>query len=131
MPNMADITVKKADNVTNVVYVKHSPSAGDKTPAVWKQNALSTIPMHRPVFTFMTKDNGPKTARQFTATLKYPIVSIENSVPVLKAITPITATGTLPMNVSALDVKEAAYQFGNLMVDALIRASLDEGSSPS
>lgn len=42
MPNMANITVKKADGTTDVVYTALTPSAGDKTSARWSLTASST-----------------------------------------------------------------------------------------
>jgi hypothetical protein len=34
MANMADVTVKKADETTNIVYTGKVASAGDRAPAV-------------------------------------------------------------------------------------------------
>ena len=64
MAQISDITVKKADGTTDVVYVAATPSAGDKSPAVWTQNAFSGIQGFRPRFEVQTQDNGAGNVRQ-------------------------------------------------------------------
>lgn len=41
MPQMANITVKKADGTTDVVYTALTPAGGDNSPARWSANALA------------------------------------------------------------------------------------------
>lgn len=127
MPQMADITVKKADGTTNIVYSALTPSSGDKSPAVWWAKAVSTIPKHRPMFSILTKDNGPRTARHVSGVFKFPATSVVGGVETQMATVPISFEGTLPTTIDAAVVKEAVYQFGNLLVAALVRAQLEEG----
>lgn len=131
MPQMANITVKASNGTTDVVYNAATPSAGDKSPAVWRVNAANVVPMYRPSFSLVMRDNGQKTGRHVEGVLKYPIVVTEGGVPVLKATVPLSFSGTLPTNVDASLVKEASYQFGNLIASALIRGCLDEMYSAS
>ena len=44
MPNMANIVVKDLDGSTDVTFEKLVPSAGDKSPAIWRLPAASGIP---------------------------------------------------------------------------------------
>lgn len=127
MPQMASITVKKADGTTDIVYNAVMPSSGDKTPAVWRANEVSTIPKHRPVFSILTKDNGPRTARHVSGVFKFPAVSTVGGVETQSATVPLSFEGTLPTTIDAAVVKEAVYQFGNLLVAELVRAQLEEG----
>jgi len=131
MPSMANITIKASDGTTNVVYNAATPSAGDKSPAVWRAVAANVVPMYRPSFSLVFRDNGQKTGRHVEGVFKYPIVVTENGVAVLKATVPMSFSGTLPTNVDASLVKEATYQFGNLVVNALIRQCFDEMYSAS
>jgi hypothetical protein len=67
MPTMASLTVKKYDEVTNIVYDAVSASGGDGSPAVWRQDtgAVAGLPVGlRNLFKVWTLWNGPKTARQ-------------------------------------------------------------------
>lgn len=127
MPQMANITVKKADGTTDVVYSAIMPSAGDKSPAVWQAKAVSAIPKHRPTFSILTKDNGPRTARHASGVYKFPAVAMVGGLETHIATVPLSFEGTLPTTIDAAVVREAVYQFGNLLVAALVRAQLEEG----
>lgn len=127
MPQMANITVKKADGTTDIVYNAIMPSSGDKSPAVWYAKSASTIPKHRPMFSLLTKDNGPRTARHASGVFKFPAIVMVGGQENLVATVPLSFEGTLPTTIDAAVVKEAVYQFGNLLVAALVRAQLEEG----
>lgn len=133
MPNMADITVKKADGTTNITYVKKSPSAGDRVPATWTADSESTIHEQRPSFEMTTRSNGvpKKPARKVQTVFKMPIVETINGVPTILAFVPIRTDSTLPTNVDSTKVKEAIHQNGNLLVAALVRAAMEEGYAPT
>lgn len=128
MPDMANITVKDRANA-DVVYNKASASSGDRSPAVWRANALSAKIGHRPSFTCTTRDNAKKNGRVIEGTYKYPIVdSVSGD---LIATVPLSFSGTLPTNVSAVQVADAFVQFGNLLVSTLVRSVAEEGYAPT
>lgn len=127
MPSMANITVKKADGTTSVVYTVLAPSAGDKSPSKWRANAASSIPSHRPMVDLTARDNGTKDGRRVTMVGKFPILGTENGVEVVLAIVPLEFTALIPQNVDAAQAAEAVAQFSNFTVDALIRACFTEG----
>lgn len=65
MPTMANITVKKFDGTTDIVFDALSGSGGDGSPAVWRQDtgAAAGLPVGlRKSFKLWTTWNGPKTA---------------------------------------------------------------------
>lgn len=133
MPSMANITIKKADGTTDIVWTAASPSAGDSVPAVWRSNSVSTIMGHRPRFHLALRDNATNDGRVFKGAMFYPHTMVEggtNKV-VLLGITPIRFEGTLPAGVPVADLKEAIHQAGNLAVSALVRAALEEQYAPS
>lgn len=133
MPNMANITVKKADGTTDIVYNAASPSAGDQSPAIWRQNSASNIMGHRPRVTMVLRDNAAKTGRVFQCAGSYPIVFTDpvNSKVSLMATVPLRFEGTLPAGVTDAQLQEAVFQFGNLCVSALFRAALTEQYAPT
>jgi len=133
MPDMASITIKKSNGTTDIVYVKKSPSAGDKVAATWTADSESDIHVHRPAFSMTTRSNGNvvKPARKVYTMFRMPIVELIDGVPTIMAYVPISTEATLPTNVSAAKVKEAIYQNGNLMVHALVRSSFEEGYAPT
>lgn len=130
MPSMANITVKNAANA-DVIYVAAAPSAGDKIPAVWTQNAASGIVGQRPKFTLATRDNGKGTGRHVSGAIRFPIVETIGGIPTVTAIVPLSLEGTLPTNVDASLVSEAFIQFGNLIVSTLVRSSAADGYAPT
>lgn len=130
MPNMANITVKNVANA-DVIYVAATPSAGDRSPAVWRQNALSSVMGHRPVFTALSRDNAAGTARNVSFTFKYPVTVIDGGVTKVLHTIPIRCEAVLPTDISVDLNSEAFTQFGNLMVSSLIRSSISEGYAPT
>lgn len=132
MPNMANITVKKADGTTDVTFNAASPSAGDLSPAVWRQNAASGIIGHRPKVTLVVRDNAAKTGRVFQSSGSFPITFTDTNGKVsLVATVPLRFEGTLPAGVSDAMLMEAVYQYGNLIVAPLFRAALIEQYAPT
>lgn len=130
MPAMANITVKDAANA-DVVYNAAAPSAGDKTPAVWRANNLNGRIGWRPLFQLLTRDNSARTGRHFTATFKFPITDTVGGVETLLGTMPFTVDGTLPTNVDATRVNDAFIQLGNLLASTLVRAAAAEGYAPT
>lgn len=130
MPAISNITVKNKANV-DVVYVAASPSAGDKTPAVWRANSLSPIIGNRPTFRLVTRDNAKQNGRVIEASYRYPVLATIGGVETVVAYVPMTLTGTLPTNVSADSVDDAFVQLGNLLVSTLVRNSAAEGYAPT
>lgn len=133
MPSMANITIKKADNTTDVVFVASSPSAGDSVPAIWRQNSASNIIGHRPRLSLLIRDNAAKTGRVFQGSVTFPHTFTDSGSGKvsLVATTPIRFEGTLPSGVSVVELKEAIYQAGNLFVSSLVRTALEEQYAPT
>jgi hypothetical protein len=127
---MANITVQNSA-AANVIYVAKVPSAGDKSAAVWLQDAAHAIVGFRPKFEVLTRDNGSSNARLFSAYLLFPVVEAVNGVDTVVARVPIRCEATLPTNVSSTKVADATVQAGNLLVSTLIREVLSTGYAPT
>lgn len=132
MPSMANITVQNAA-AANVTYTAVTPSAGDRSPAVWRQNAASEILGFRPIFTFVTRDNAKRNGRVVESTYKMPVFMTDagSGQKILLATVPFSFTGTLPTNVDFAQVKDAFVQYGNLLVSTLIRSAIEEATAPT
>lgn len=130
MPSMANITVKNAANA-DVVYVAATPSAGDRVPARWTQNAANAIIGFRPVFQVVTRDSSGKPGRIMDGSLRFPVVETVGGVPTQVALVPATFSITLPTNVDATVVSDAFVQLGNLLASSLIRAVAADGYAPT
>lgn len=131
MPAMANITVQNAA-AANVTYTAATPSAGDKTPAVWRQNAASEIIGFRPSLSVATRDNAKRDGRIFESEFKVPVFMTDTSgKKVLLAVIPFFTRGTLPTTIDAAQVNDAFVQYGNLMASSLIRSVVSEGYAPT
>lgn len=126
MPSMANIVVKKNDGTTDITYTALTPSAGDSVAAQWRENTPS-IAAFRPFVSMRTQFNGPRTARRFVMTGKFPV----EDTGVLLGTIPFTFEGTIPLGVTDTAVNEAVSQFTNLVVSTLIRDSLKAGYAPT
>lgn len=129
MPTMANITVLDSASA-NVVYNVATPSAGDRSPAVWRQNAAHVNIGFRPKFTLVTRDNQKANGRIFAATFSFPCVVAISGVDTVVATVPMSISGTLPTNVDSSFAEDAFVQFGNLLVSTLIRSAAAEGYAP-
>lgn len=131
MPNMADITVKKADGTTDIVYVSQKPSGGDNIPALWRADAANTTPAFRQTYDFLTRTGSPD-VRRATSNFVMPIVrTYADGIPRVIGVIRIKGDYTLPQNLTEAELKEAIYQEGNLTVATLIRDSLTVGFAPT
>lgn len=131
MPSMANITVKDTANV-DVTYVAKTPSAGDRSSAVWTLDAASPVIGLRPKYQVLTRNNGPGNARLFESSFAGPVVQTDaNGNDYRAALVGINVSATLPTNVDADAVYEWAYQHGNLLTSALIRAVQQDGYAPT
>lgn len=132
MPQMANITVKKADNTTDVVYTQATPSAGDKSPAVWKNATVGTILAARPTFTLNSQDNGTGKARRFRSTYLWPKTRVDTAGNVSVAGGASAESSHLvPQDMTPAEIAEYVSQYANLLASALIKASLNDGYAPS
>jgi hypothetical protein len=131
MPAMANITVKKADNVTNVDYTVATPSAGDKSPAVWKNQTVGTVNAARPTFTATAQDNGTGKARRMRTTFFWPKVRTDalSNVVVSGGISS-ESSHLIPQDMTPAEITEAVAQNANLVASALIKQMMTEGYAP-
>lgn len=133
MSTMANITVKKADGTTDVIYVAATPSAGDKIAAVWTQNAFSGIQGFRPRLDLATQDNSAGTIRQARVKFDYPSIYTDTNTSLQKKLGSVGFDGTLymPKSLTTTEWKEAWAQLGNLLSSTLVRDSIESGFAPT
>lgn len=130
MPTLANITVKKSDGTTDVIYTAIAGATG-QNPAVFQNNTVGTTKAERPSFLISSKDNGPRTGRRVTADFAWPIASQDaGGNKVISGRMVGSCSVLIPQNQDVAVIKEQAYQFANLIGSALFKAALDEGYAP-
>jgi len=128
---MANITVKKADNTTDVVYSVATPSAGDKSPAVWKNQTVGTVNAARPTFTLVAADNGTKKSRRVRSTFFWPKTRVDAlSNVVVSGGASSESSHLIPQDMTPAEIGEYVAQYANLLASALVKSALNEGYAP-
>lgn len=129
---MANITVKKNDGTTDVVYTALTPSAGDKTPAYWRNNTVGTAESHKPEMRMTSKPNGDLSSRAVSVNFSYPqtVTGGDGKVSIAYR-TNFTLTGSIPQGMTTADVNEAVSQFLNLCASTLVKDSFKAGFAPT
>lgn len=132
MPQMANIVVKKNDGTTDVTYTQQTPSAGDRSPAVWKNLTVGSASAHRPEFRVSATSNGPGTARRIAICGIYPtlVTGSDGKVSVADRCI-LDATFTVPQGMPDADVNEAVSQMMNLCAATLVKDSIKTGYAPA
>lgn len=130
MATLANITVKKANGTTDVVWTGlRRAGQGSKAPAVWRSDTVSSIPGNRPTFKLSDRPNKDGSTSVMEYQYDYPILATVNGVETV--VNHQRASGVIPVLQVAdiTQVNEAVNQFLNLMASALIRACVVEGSA--
>lgn len=133
MANMANITVKKADGTTDIVYTALTPSAGDETPATWRSETAASINSGKPVASLTTKWNGAKNVRRADFHFVYPQTATDSTTGLTSVVNriPLHVTASIPQEVPDTIVAEAVAQAINLLASVLVRDSVKSGYSPT
>jgi hypothetical protein len=138
MPSAASITVKKADEATDIVYDTVAPASGDGNFAQWRQDtgAAAAFPLgHRAVLGMMTKWNGPRTARRVVLRYSRPYSVLNTTTNRYENTDQVVAelVMTVPQAIPSADINEAVYQFLNLLgkTSGLIKSAAAGGFAPT
>lgn len=132
MPQMANITVKKNDGTTDVVYTQKVASAGDKSAAVWRNETVGTAAAHRPELQETSQYNGPRTARRVNLKFTYPtlVTGSDGKTQVVDRFL-FEGSALVPLGMPDADINEAVSQCMNLGASVLIKDSLKTGYAPT
>jgi len=133
MPTMANITVKKADGTTDIVYTALTPSAGDKGAAQWRVESIGVVAGNRPVFQVMTRASQDKGARIIEGKLVYPETFTDSTTGLIstKNRELFSFSAITHMNASDSAIAELAAQAANLVKSTLIQDVLKTGYAPT
>lgn len=133
MPSIANITIKKNDGTTDIIYVSKSPSAGDTVPAVWRADSVGTAPSHQPEFRLTAREANKGASRALRSTFMYPQIATNTTTTTTSVVKKAMASTdwTIPKDMSITDINEFASQYGNLLAAALIKQCVKDGYSAS
>lgn len=132
MPSMANITVKKNDGTTDVMFTAVVPSAGDKSSAVWRSMSVGTAPSHRPELRCSSQSNGANTARRVEGTFVYPqtVTGTDGKITVAnKAF--LSFSALVPQSMADAEINEFVSQGVNLAASTLVKDTIKSGYAPT
>jgi hypothetical protein len=133
---MANITVKKADGTTDVVFDAQTGAGSDASPAVWRQDtgANAALPVGLR-FSFWLKSlwNGPKTARKIPFRFEAPYATQNTTTQIYSATDRVLIEGTaiIPQGIPPTHINEAINQGCNLLAASLVKSSMITGYAPN
>lgn len=131
MPTLANITIKKADGTTDVVYTAIAGAAGDNTPAMFRNETIGTTLAERPSLLIRSLSNGPKTARRVNVDFSWPLTSQDaGGNKIVSGRMTGTASVLIPQNQDVTIINEQAAQFANLIGSLLVKSSFKDGFAP-
>lgn len=131
MANIANITVKKADGVTDVTYQAVSGSSTDGSPAMWAEPTSALTRGYRRTLTFKARLNGTKQARRVEVRAMHPVVrAVEGQEKVVGTI-PVDLTLPVPEWATDAEVNEAVEQSLNLFSSSHVRVHVRSGLAPT
>lgn len=130
MPQMANITVKKADGTTDILWTAMAPAAGDKSSAIWRSNTVGASVAQRPELRMQSQGNSQGTQRVIKTNFVYPILATENGVVMIKGYVTQVTESKITLTAPDADAKEAVYQGFNLLSSALVKDAVQAGFAP-
>jgi len=131
MSAIAPIVVKNASN-DDVTLSPLRGAAGDRVPAEWRYDGSAALPIAmRTSLKLSSQDNGPKTARRLVADGVVPITQVDSQGQFsVVARVPIHMELTLPTNVPASSVTDAATVLLNAIASAPFKTAASSGYAP-
>lgn len=133
MPALANITVKKYDNATDVIFTGLTGASGDGVAAQWRAESWSTISAFRPFLDVRSRFNGDRTARKVTTHFILPatVTPLDSGVTSKTGLITFNTELVFPMGVSDTTIQEGVALGSNLAVASLMRAIYVSGYAAS
>lgn len=129
MTQIANMTIKKADGTTDVLYTAARPSGGDKSPAVWENRTVGTAPAHYPSLRVTGQAGGNSgQIRRVQILFQWPfLVTDALGKKTISKTIPLRVDCPIDQNIDATDIAEAVHQFANLIDHADVKSQIVEG----
>lgn len=130
MPAIADLTVKKNDNATDVVYVAKVPSSGDTVSAMWRFDAHGApYAGLKPTLVMSSRWASNKAARRVDMKGTYDSYATDSTTTVSSRVGGVTMTFsiTADQHIPQADIDEGVSQLTNLLTNSTVRSCLKAG----
>lgn len=131
MPSMANITVKKYDGTTDIIYAAVVPSSGSNSPAIWR-SPVGAAAAHKATLRVKSYPNASGTFRNVEAEFITPetATAADGKVTVVNRAKTRVIT-QVPLDMADTMIQEHVAQCFNLLNSSLVRSATMEGYSPT
>lgn len=134
MPQMADVTVKLADGVSNFLLNALQPAGPDGTAAVWRREDATRTAEQRVTAQVSARWNDKRNARVVQCYVRSPVLE-DTSVSTVKKIIGYAECRdgrfVVPSGMTQTAIDDFAAIATNFMASALVRSSIASGFAPS
>ncbi|DAD51084.1 coat protein [ssRNA phage SRR7976299_11] len=133
MPQIANITIKKNDGTTDIVYTAQAPSSGDGSPAVWKATTVGSAPAHQPEYRLTGREASKGQKRALRSTFVYPQIATNSTTGITSVVDKALAATdwVFSKGMSQADINEFVSQYANMLVSTLVKDCVKAGYSAS
>lgn len=133
MASAANITVKKNDGTTDIVYTTLVPASGDNSPAIWKATTVGSAPAHQPELRLTSREAAAGQKRALRSTYVYPQIATDSTTSITSVVDRASAATdwSFPKGMSQTDINEFVSQYANLLVSTLVKDCVKSGYSAS
>lgn len=132
MTTATDITIKKSDGTTNIVFALQAAAGGDRSPAVWRSTTASGTAGQQPFCQISTRPNGDNNVRRADVLYVYPSVYTDTSGNTqVRSKAVFQGSFALPLDATAADMAEMGTQLGNLMASTMFVSTFKSGYAPT
>jgi hypothetical protein len=132
MPSLANITVKKNDGTTDIVWTGVVAAAGDKSKALFRSLTVGSSMAFQPTLEVSTREGG-NGVRWLMVGYRYPQIATDTTTGITTIVNTFSFQGqyALPKAMPSVDLNEAVSQFANLMASTLLKDTVKSMYAPT
>jgi len=131
MTTAADMTIKKADGSTDIVWTLMQPASGDGSAAIWRSSTVGSSPGTRPELRVISKASQGN-VRHVNGTMTYPsYVTDVNGVQKVQGVIFFNFHFSLPPEALDSDILQAVAQATNLLDHSQMVSACTSGFAPT
>lgn len=130
MTIVANLTIKKNDGTTDIVWTANNGQGGSTYPASYSSATVGSALAHQPTMTILAKDSGDGETRRTNFQVVYPnLVTDTASNTTVQRKGQVDISFAMPKNMTATQWNECVSQSINLL--SALKVDLKAGTSPT
>lgn len=132
MAAASNISIKKADGTTVIVYSLLSASGGDRSPAVWRSTTAVGTAGQQPFCQMSSRSSGDGNVRRVDVLFVYPSVYTDTSGNTqVRSKAVFQGSWALPLDATSADLAEMGAQMPFMMSSAQWMTAFQTGYAPT